>query len=123
MRPACWFRRRAETIFSKKLIDRHEFHVSRKVRDRETHALPRECAQIVSDVWIFRCQRFDVANFDVSRFYTGPFGAGTEKPAPPLPDHTRSVEGIAGNQKLHQLAATQVWPYDGVLAGAVSVEH
>src|ERR687892_647821 len=109
MRPACWFRRRAETIFSKKLIDRHEFHVSRKVRDRETHALPRECPQIGSDVWIFRCQRFDVANFDVSWFYTGPFGACTEKPAPEaFGDHTRGVESIAGNKKLHELASPQV---------------
>jgi hypothetical protein len=49
-----------------------EFRAPRKVRDRETrsparetHALPGKCAQIVGHVWIFRRQRFDIADFDV----------------------------------------------------------
>jgi hypothetical protein len=58
----------------------HGLHAFRKVRDRETrsparetHALPRKCAQIVRHVWIFRRQRFDIADFDVDFLYTWPF--------------------------------------------------
>jgi hypothetical protein len=82
MRLACWFRRHAETIFSKKLKNCMEFRVSRRVRDRETrsparetHALPGKCTQIVGYVWIFRRQRFDVADFDVDFLYARPFCA------------------------------------------------
>jgi hypothetical protein len=55
-----------------------------------------ECAQIVRDVWIFRCQRFDIADFDVNFLYAGPFCAGAKEP-PPLSDDARSVERIAGD--------------------------
>jgi hypothetical protein len=33
------------------------------------------------------------------------------------------VESIAGNQKLHELAARQVWSYDDVLARAISAQY
>jgi hypothetical protein len=81
-----------------------------------------KCPQVVGHVWIFRCQRLDVANFDVSWFYTRPFGACTEKPVAP-PDHTRGMEGTAGNQKLDELAAAQIRSYDDALVCAISVQH
>jgi hypothetical protein len=49
--------------------------------------------QIVGHVRIFRRQRFDITDFDVDLFYTGPFGARTEEPAP-LSDDACSVESI-----------------------------
>src|SRR5439155_27315246 len=64
-----------------------------------------KCAQIVSNVWVFRCQRFEVANFDVSRFYTGPFGACTEKPAA-LSDHTRKCGKYCRESKV---APADLW--------------
>src|SRR3954453_18178269 len=78
-----------------------EFRASRKVRDRttrsparETHALPvLECAEIVGNVWIFRRQRFDIADFDVDFLYSRPFCARAEEPAP-LSDHACSVKRI-----------------------------
>jgi hypothetical protein len=32
-----------------------------------------ECAQIVGHIWIFRRERFNIANFDVDFLYAGPF--------------------------------------------------
>ena len=49
--------------------------------------------QIVGNVWIFRCQRFDVADFHVNSFYAWPFCARTEEPAA-LSDDACSVECI-----------------------------
>jgi hypothetical protein len=69
-----------------------------------------ECAQIVGDVRILCGQRTDIANLDVGRLYAWLFGARTEKPAP-SPDHTRAVKSVAGDQKLHEVSAAQVWTY------------
>jgi hypothetical protein len=53
-----------------------------------------ERSQIVGHVWIFRRQRFDIADFHVDFLYAGPFCARAEKPAP-LSDDACSVELIA----------------------------
>ena len=107
-----------------------EFHASGKVRDRErrspareTHALPLlECAQIVGNVWIFRSQRFDIADFDVDFLYAGPFCARAEEPAP-LSDNPRSVERIARDQKLYALTCAEIRTDYGAFACAVFVQH
>jgi hypothetical protein len=75
--------------------------------------------QIVGHGWIFCCQNLDIADLHVSWFDAWPFGARAQKPSP-LPGDTSGVESIAGNQKLHELAAAQVWSYDDVLACAIS---
>jgi hypothetical protein len=128
VRLACWFRRRAETIF-RKFANVHESHESRKVRDRqarsptrETLALPGECAQIIRHVWVFRCQRFDIADFDVDFLHAWPFGTRTEEPAP-LSDDACSVERIPRDQKLHALAGAEIRTDYGALACAVFVQH
>ena len=46
-----------------------------------------EGAKIVGNLRIFRRQRIDVADFDVSWLYAGPFGARAEEPAV-MSDHT-----------------------------------
>ena len=76
------------------------FKALKKVRDRETRsparetrALPGECSQLIGDVWILRCERFDIADFDVDFLYAGPFCARAEEPAP-LSDDACSVERI-----------------------------
>jgi len=90
---------------------------------RETHALPLlECAQIVGNVWIFRSQRFDIADFDVDFLYAGPFCARAEEPAP-LSDNPRSVERIARDQKLYALTCAEIWTDYGAFACAVFVQH
>jgi hypothetical protein len=66
-----------------------------------------ERPQIVGHVWILCRQRFDIADFDIDRFYTGPFGAGAQEPAP-LPDHTRGMEGIAWDKKLDLVTSAQI---------------
>jgi hypothetical protein len=81
-----------------------------------------ECAQIVGDVWIFRRERFDIADFNIDFLYAGPFCAPTEEPAP-LSDHARSVESIPGDQKLHALARAEFRADYNVLACAVFVQH
>src|SRR5215211_7636331 len=125
MRLACWFRRRAETIF-RKFANVYGFHQSRKVRDRETRSPARETraerSQIVGHVWIFRRQRFDIADFDVDFLYAGPFCARTEEPAP-LSDYACGMERIARDQKLHALAGAEIWTNYGALACAVVVQH
>src|SRR5207248_2142403 len=81
-----------------------------------------EGAKIVGNLRIFRRQRIDVADFDVSWLYAGPFGARAEEPAV-MSDHTGSVERIAGNQELQQLPAAQVVPNHNVLGRAIDAQH
>ena len=114
----------------KKLKHCMEFRASRKVRDRETrssahetHALSfLECAQIGGHIWIFRRQRFDIADFDVDFLYAGPFCARAEEPAP-LSDNPRSVERIARDQKLYALTCAEIRTDYGAFACAVFVQH
>src|SRR4051794_2453709 len=62
--------------------------------DRDQSSLASlECAEIVGNVWIFRRQRFDIADFDVDFLYARPFCARAEEPAP-LSDHACSVKRI-----------------------------
>jgi len=81
-----------------------------------------ERAEIVSSVWIFRGQRFDIADFHVNAFYARPFRARAEKPTPP-PDDTRSVKCVSWNQKLDALSSAQVRSDYNVLGCAVLVQH
>ena len=67
-------------------------------------------------------QRIDIANLDVGRLYAWLFGARTEKPAP-SPDHTRAVKSVAGDQKLHEVSAAQVWTYYSALGCAIDSEY
>ena len=39
-----------------------------------------ERPQIVGHVWILRCERFDITDFDVQFFYAGPFCARAKEP-------------------------------------------
>jgi hypothetical protein len=80
-----------------------------------------ECTQIVGHVWIFRRQRFDIADFDVDFLYAGPFCARAEEPAP-LSDDACSVERITRDQKLHALARLQIRTYDDVFACSIFVQ-
>ena len=50
-------------------------------------------AQVVRHVWIFRRQRFHIADFDVDLLYAGPFCTTAEEPAP-LSDDAGSMECI-----------------------------
>ena len=60
----------------------------------ETRALSfLKRAQIVGDVWVFRRQRVDIADFDINFFHAGPFCARAKEPAP-LSDDACSVERI-----------------------------
>src|SRR5947207_15921399 len=81
-----------------------------------------KCAEIVGRAWIFRSQRFDIADFDVNSFYAGPFCARAEKPAP-SPNNARSVERDSGNQKLHALSSAQVRSDYHMLGESVPVQH
>jgi hypothetical protein len=106
----------------------HGVHASRKVRDRETrsparetHALAGKRAQIGGCVGIFCRERFDIANFDISGFYSRPFGARPEKPAARA-DHARSVKRIAPDEKLHALTFAQVRAHHNAL-GAIVAQH
>jgi len=84
--------------------------------------LPPECPQVVGHIWIFRCQRFDVADLDVDFLHAGPFCARTEEPAP-LSNDTCSVQRIPRDQKLHALAGAKIRTYDDMLTCAVFVQH
>src|SRR4051812_10862741 len=81
-----------------------------------------ECAQIVGHIWIFRCERFDIADFDVDFLYAGPFCARAEEPAP-LSYHACSVERIARDQKLYALTCAEIRTDYGAFARAVFVQH
>jgi hypothetical protein len=82
-----------------------------------------ECAQIGSSVRILRRQRFDISDFDIGGFHTGPFGACAKKPAPKaFGDHARGVKCIAWNQ-LDALAVAQIRADYGTLARAIGSQH
>ena len=78
--------------------------------------------QIVGNVWIFCCQRFDVADCHVNSFYAWPFRARAEEPAP-LSNDPCSVERIARDQKLHALTRAQIWTNNDALACSIFVQH
>ena len=83
-----------------------------------------ERPQIVGHVWIFCCQRFDVTDFYVNSFYAGPFCARAEEPAPnAFGDDACSVEGVAGDQKLHALTRAQIRTHYGALAYSIFVQQ
>src|SRR5206468_8185948 len=73
-------------------------------------------------VWIFRRQRFDIADFDVDFLYAGPLCARAEEPAP-LSNDACSVESITRDQELHALAGAEIWTDYGALACSVCVQH
>ena len=52
-----------------------------------------KCAQIGGRAWIFRSERFDIADFHVNAFYAGPFCARAKESAP-LSNDACSVERI-----------------------------
>jgi hypothetical protein len=81
-----------------------------------------ERSQIAGHVRIFRCQRFDIADFDVDFLYAGPFCARAEEPAP-LTDDACSVERITRDQKLHALAGAKIRTYDDPFACSIFVQH
>jgi len=78
--------------------------------------------QIVGNVWIFGCEGFDVADFHVNSFYAWPFCARAEEPAA-ISDDACSVEGVAGDQKLHALTRAQIRTDYGALACSIFVQH
>ena len=83
-----------------------------------------ECAQIVSSVWIFRCECFDIADFNICRFNTRPFRARTEEPAPKaFGDHARGVKRIARNQKLDALTTAKIRTDYDAFARAIAMQH
>ena len=82
----------------------------------------RKSTEIPRDLWIFCRQRIGIADLDVSRLDSWPFGARAQKPVP-SPDYTRSVKSTAGNQKLHTLPATQVWTDYNAFGRAIDVQH
>jgi hypothetical protein len=81
-----------------------------------------EFAQVVGDIWIFRGQRFEIADFDVDCLYSWPFCARAEEPTP-LSDHPRSVESVARNEKLHALAGAKIWTDYGALGCSIFMQH
>jgi hypothetical protein len=92
-------------------------------RKYETCALPSlKCPQILGHVWIFRRQRFHIADFDVDFFYTRPFCARAKKP-PPLSNDTCGVKSVTRDQKLHALAGAEIWTDYGAFVCAVFVQH
>ena len=83
-----------------------------------------ECAQIISSAWIFRCECFDIADFNICRFYARPFCARTEEPAPKaFGDHARGVKRIAGNQELHALTTATIRADYDAFARAIDLQH
>src|SRR6266404_4251378 len=78
--------------------------------------------QIVGNVWILGCERFDVADFNVDFLYAGPFCASAEEPAS-LSDDACSVECIARDQKLHALTRAQICTDHGALGCSIFVQH
>src|SRR6266404_9767290 len=78
--------------------------------------------QIVGNVWILGCERFDIADFDVDFLYAGPFCARAEEPTP-LSNDACSVERIAGDQKLHTLTRAQIRTDDDAFACSIFVQH
>jgi hypothetical protein len=52
-----------------------------------------ERSQIVRHVWIFRRQRFDIADFDVDFLYAWTFCARAEKPAA-ISNHACGVKRV-----------------------------
>src|SRR5437870_5510059 len=104
MRLECWRARLAianfsldSVLFAAAEIRRKDCFGATPKPTRETRALPTERAEIASGVRIFRCQRFDIADFYINAFYAWPFCARAKKPTP-APDHTRSMKCISGNQ-------------------------
>jgi hypothetical protein len=81
-----------------------------------------ERAQIVGHVWIFRRQRFDIADFDADSLYAGPLCARAQEPAP-LSNDACSVERIARDQTLHALTRLQIRTYDDVFTCSIFVQH
>jgi hypothetical protein len=83
-----------------------------------------EYAQVVSHAWIFCRQRFDIADFNIRRFYARPFGARTEEPSPKaFGDHACGVKRIAGNQELHALTTAKIRADYDAFACAIDVQH
>ena len=78
--------------------------------------------QIVGNVWILGCERFDIADFHVDFLYAGPFCARAEEPTP-LSNDACSVERIAGDQKLHALTRAQIRTDYGAFACSIFVQH
>jgi hypothetical protein len=79
-------------------------------------------AQIVGYIWIFRRQDFNIGDFDVDFFYTGPFCARAKEPAS-FSDDACGMERIPRDQELHALAGTEIRADYSALAYAVCVQH
>jgi len=95
---------------------------AKRIRSIATTFLERP--QIVGHVWIFCRERFDVTDFYINSFYTWPFCARAEEPAPnAFGDDARSVEGVARDQKLHALTRAQIRTHYGALACSIFVQH
>ncbi len=56
----------------------------------------RKSAEIIGNPRIFRRQRVDIANLDISGLHAWPFGTRTEKPTA-APNHACCVESVAGD--------------------------
>jgi hypothetical protein len=81
-----------------------------------------ERSEIGGNAWIFRRQFFNIADFNVCRFDTGPFRARTEEPAT-ASDHAGGVKRTAGNQKLHTLTTAKVRANNDAFARAIDAQH
>src|SRR5690606_38301658 len=79
-------------------------------------------AQLRRDRGVSRGDLVQLADFDVGRHGSGPFGACSQKPSP-VPDDPGGVECIAGDQELQSLPSSNVWAYHDPLAGVVVQEE
>jgi hypothetical protein len=81
-----------------------------------------ESTQVSGGLRIFCGERIDIANLNISGLDAWPFGARAEEPAA-ISDDARSVEGVAGDQKLHALTRAQIRTDYGALACSIFVQH
>ena len=113
-------RRRSDRL--KPLKTHEESSDTRQWLESQWYLRCLKCAQIGGRAWIFRSERFDIAEFNVNAFYAGPFCARAEKPTPPS-DDMRSVKCVSWTQKLHALSSAHIRSDYDALARSIAMQH